>query len=265
MSRIETSIAEMYNLQRIPVHYDMGDRYGNDADRDGLIEYDCSSAVSKALGISLSNNTESLKSNLPKVGYNCFYDGVDGSFDAVRGDVVIWGPRDGSSSLGAFGHVLIFVDGSNVIHCNYGSDGITVNDYNYLWQINGRPRETVFRENANAINQEPKPSGRKVYQVNAMEFVNGIWQVKCDYLCPVEFNWNDNGICVGDIDIVDKNGNLIADQECRVGSYFVFNPNKILSDNGGAYGTGGYYWRNFTFAEGGEAWLSTWDKNDLLG
>lgn len=175
MSRIETSIAEMYNLQRIPVHYDMGDRYGNDADRDGLIEYDCSSAVSKALGISLSNNTESLKSNLPKIGYNCFYDGVDGSFDAVRGDVVIWGPRDGSSSLGAFGHVLIFVDGSNVIHCNYGSDGITVNDYNYLWQINGRPRETVFRENADAINQEPKPSGRKVYQVNAMEFVNGIW------------------------------------------------------------------------------------------
>ena len=32
MSKIESSIARMHHLQSIPVHYDMGDRYGNDAD-----------------------------------------------------------------------------------------------------------------------------------------------------------------------------------------------------------------------------------------
>ena len=31
MSKIESSIARMRHLQAIPVHYDMGDRYGNDA------------------------------------------------------------------------------------------------------------------------------------------------------------------------------------------------------------------------------------------
>ncbi len=60
---VESSIAEMRRLAAIPVHYDMGDRYGNDADRDGRIEYDCSSAVSKAVGLSLNNNTETLKIN----------------------------------------------------------------------------------------------------------------------------------------------------------------------------------------------------------
>ncbi|XCY71045.1 hypothetical protein ABG808_07630 [Streptococcus iniae] len=23
------------------------------------------------------------------------------------------------------------------MHCNYGSDGITENDYNYIWELNG--------------------------------------------------------------------------------------------------------------------------------
>ncbi|MED5843988.1 lysin, partial [Streptococcus anginosus] len=69
MSRIESSIAEMRRLQAIPAHYDMGDRYGNDADGDGRIEYDCSSAVSQALGLSLNNNTESLQQALPTIGY----------------------------------------------------------------------------------------------------------------------------------------------------------------------------------------------------
>ena len=116
MSRIESSIAEMRRLQAIPVHYDMGDRYGNDADGDGRIEYDCSSSVSQALGLSLNNNTETLKSNLPKINYNCVYDGVDGSIDFEYGDVAIWSPRDGSSSLGAFGHVVIMTGPTTMIH-----------------------------------------------------------------------------------------------------------------------------------------------------
>lgn len=140
------SILEMRRLQSIPVKYDMGDRYGNDADRDGRIEMDCSSAVSKALGISMTNNTETLQQALPAIGYGKIHDAVDGVFDMQAYDVIIWAPRDGSSSLGAFGHVLIATSPTTAIHCNYGSDGITENDYNYIWEINGRPREIVFRK-----------------------------------------------------------------------------------------------------------------------
>lgn len=140
------SILEMRRLQSIPVRYDMGDRYGNDADRDGRIEMDCSSAVSKALGISMTNNTETLQQALPAIGYGKIHDAVDGVFDMQAYDVIIWAPRDGSSSLGAFGHVLIATSPTTAIHCNYGSDGITENDYNYIWEINGRPREIVFRK-----------------------------------------------------------------------------------------------------------------------
>lgn len=140
------SILEMRKLQSIPVRYDMGDRYGNDADRDGRIEMDCSSAVSKALGISMTNNTETLQQALPAIGYGKIHDAVDGTFDMQAYDVIIWAPRNGSSSLGAFGHVLIATSPTMAIHCNYGSDGITENDYNYIWNLNGRPREIVFRK-----------------------------------------------------------------------------------------------------------------------
>lgn len=151
MSKIESSIARMRHLQSIPVHYDMGDRYGNDADRDGRIEFDCSSAVSYALEISLNNNTETLQQVLPTIGYPKVFDAVDGTFDAKRGDVVIWAPRDGSSSLGAFGHILIMTGENTAIHCNYGSDAVTENDYNYIWDLNGRPREIVFRYNGTPV------------------------------------------------------------------------------------------------------------------
>lgn len=146
MSKIESSIARMRHLQAIPVHYDMGDRYGNDADGDGRIEFDCSSAVSYALEINLNNNTETLQQALPTIGYAKIFDGVDGTFDSRRGDVVIWAPRDGSSSLGSFGHILIMTSENTAIHCNYGMDGVSENDYNYIWDLNGRPREIVFRE-----------------------------------------------------------------------------------------------------------------------
>lgn len=264
---VESSIAEMRRLAAIPVHYDMGDRYGNDADHDGRIEYDCSSAVSKAVGLSLNNNTETLKSNLPKINYNCVYDGIDGSIDFEYGDVVIWSPRNGSSSLGAFGHVVIMTGPSTMIHCNYGYDGVTENDYNQIWEINGRPRETVYRLNAQAQATpiQPQASNKlKVYQVNDLQFVNGIWQVRCDDLCPTDFDWTDNGIDVADIDITDASGNVISDQVTKVGSYFVINPNKIVSDGEGAYGSGGYYWRHITLAASGQIWLSVWNINHLL-
>lgn len=162
------SIQEMRKLQSIPVRYDMGDRYGNDADRDGRIEMDCSSAVSKALGISMTNNTETLQQALPAIGYPKIFDAVDGTFDMQAYDVIIWAPRDGSSSLGAFGHVLIATSPTTAIHCNYGSDGITENDYNYIWNLNGRPREIVFRQGSStSIQSAPQSDFDKELAVEA--------------------------------------------------------------------------------------------------
>ncbi|MCK1244902.1 lysin [Streptococcus uberis] len=152
----------MRRLQSIPVRYDMGDRYGNDADRDGRIEMDCSSAVSKALGISMTNNTETLQQALPTIGYGKIHDAVDGTFDMQAYDVIIWAPRDGSSSLGSFGHVLIAISATTVIHCNYGMDGITENDYNYIWDLNGRPREIVFRKGGTP--QKSKPAEMSAFE-----------------------------------------------------------------------------------------------------
>lgn len=161
------SIQEMRRLQSIPVRYDMGDRYGNDADRDGRIEMDCSSAVSKALGISMTNNTETLQQALPAIGYGKIHDAVDGTFDMQAYDVIVWAPRDGSSSLGAFGHVLIATSPTSAIHCNYGSDGITENDYNYIWELNGRPREIVFRKGATQSQVTATSQFDKELDVNA--------------------------------------------------------------------------------------------------
>lgn len=162
------SIQEMRKLQSIPVHYDMGDRYGNDADRDGRIEMDCSSAVSKALGISMNNNTETLQQALPAIGYPKIFDAVDGVFDMQAYDVIIWAPRDGSSSLGSFGHVLIATSPTTAIHCNYGSDGITENDYNYIWNLNGRPREIVFRQGSStSVQSAPQSDFDKELAVEA--------------------------------------------------------------------------------------------------
>lgn len=262
----------MHDLQAIPVHYDMGDRYGNDADGDGRIEYDCSSAVSKALGIDMSNNTETLKTNLPKIGYNLIHDAVDGTFDPKRGDVVIWGPRDGSSSLGAFGHVMIFTSAgadAKVIHCNYGCDGITEDNYNYIWGLNGKPRETVYRESGSSTvtptPSKPQPCNKaKVYKVDELKLANGIWQVRCNELVPCEFNWTDNGIACADITITDASGNRIADQVTKVGSYFTIEPSKVVNIGTGAYGSGNYYWRQVQLAASGWIWLSVWDKNHLL-
>ncbi|MHC5215183.1 lytic exoenzyme target recognition domain-containing protein [Enterococcus sp. LJL128] len=285
MSRIESSIKVMYDLKAIPVYYDMGDRYGNDADGDGRIEYDCSSAVSKALGISMNNNTETLKTALPGINYKLIHDAVDGSFNPKRGDVVIWGPRNGGSSLGAFGHVVIMLDGktdgtAQMIHCNFGSDGVTVDNYNQIWEINGRPREMVYREqtstNKPSENVKPTPppakpspapaSKNKVYRVDELKKVHNIWQVRCNDLVPVEFNWTDNGIACEDITITDSKGNVLpeAQQVTNQGSYFIIPESKISSIGSGAYGSGNYYWIPVQFKHGGRVWLSAWDRKHLL-
>ncbi|WP_155995733.1 peptidoglycan amidohydrolase family protein, partial [Streptococcus ruminantium] len=65
------------------------------------------------------------------------------AWDAKRGDVFIWGRR--GESAGAGGHTGIFVDGDNIIHCNYAHNGISVNEHDTTWAYDGRPYYYVYR------------------------------------------------------------------------------------------------------------------------
>lgn len=122
--------------------------------RNGPYSYDCSSSVYSAMiyaGLrpvgSWLGNTESMFRDLPAAGwYELPYDPVTG-FDAQRGDVFIWG-RQGSS-IGAAGHTGMFVDPANIIHCNYGYNGITVNNHDAIWSANGSPVCAVYRYKGN--------------------------------------------------------------------------------------------------------------------
>ena len=97
-----------------------------------------------------------------------------------------------------------------------------------------------------------------------MQFINGLWQVKCNELVPVNFDWTQNGIACGDIIITDPEGNRSDNQVTHVGDYFVFDQTRVSDTSTGDYGDGGYYWRMFNLTESGSIWLSAWDLQHLL-
>lgn len=109
-----------------------------------------------------------------------------------------------------------------------------------------------------------KKINQGIYQVNELKNVNNIWQVRCNYLVPVEFSWKDNGIDVRDIVLVDKDGYRLADQTTKNGSYFVFDTNKIKSVGPAKKGSGNYNWCKVYLENSYEIWLSVLNKNDLI-
>lgn len=148
MSNVESAIAWMES-KRGKVTYSM-------AHRNGPHSYDCSSAVYFALhdaGFKATRigNTETMFVDLPALGWKEVPKNAFGGYDAKRGDIFIWGRR--GASAGAFGHTGFFVDPDNIIHCNYGYNGITVNNHDVIWNANGRPVCTVYRyEGAQVLN-----------------------------------------------------------------------------------------------------------------
>lgn len=140
MSVIESIINSM-NSRRGRVTYSM-------TNRNGPNSYDCSSAVYTALqeaGLPVTRigNTETMFVDLPKLGWEKVPKRADGGYDARRGDITIWGDQGYSS--GAFGHTGIFVDADNFIHCNYGYNGITINNHDQIWAASGYPTCTIYR------------------------------------------------------------------------------------------------------------------------
>ncbi|OTN86315.1 hypothetical protein A5819_003149 [Enterococcus sp. 7E2_DIV0204] len=132
----------------------MSDRLGkvtySMTNRLGPNSYDCSSAVYNALiaggflKAGSMGNTETLFNDLERNGWQQVQPDANGNYPAKKGDIFIWGTR--GQTLGAAGHTGIFIDDSDqIIHCNYGFNGITVNDHDYIWNLNGQPAITIYR------------------------------------------------------------------------------------------------------------------------
>ncbi len=104
----------------------------------------------------------------------------------------------------------------------------------------------------------------KIYRVDDLQRVNGVWLVRNNSLAPADFAWRDNGIPVSEIDEVDANGRLTSDQVLQKGGYFVFNLNRVSSVGISLRGSGGYYWAQTRFANGRVVWLRTDNRNQLI-
>ncbi|EOH86682.1 peptidoglycan amidohydrolase family protein [Enterococcus pallens] len=126
---IETAINNMYDLMRRATRYSM---YGSRIGTDGTA--DCSGAIYDSLrkgGATNAGwvlNTDSMHAWLVQNGFKLV--AQNQSWAMKRGDVIIFGLR--GSSGGAAGHIVIAIDGTNVIHCNYSANGVSVNNENTL-------------------------------------------------------------------------------------------------------------------------------------
>lgn len=143
MSRIDNAIAWM-EARAGRVTYSMEQRWGPNS-------YDCSSAVYYALiqagffprGTAIGS-TESLFNDLERYGWTQVAPDASGNYATRRGDVFIWGAR--GASWGANGHTGIFCDDyDNIIHCNYGNNGISIQSHDSYCALAGWPPITIYR------------------------------------------------------------------------------------------------------------------------
>lgn len=258
-----------------------GSRNGNDGTAD------CSGGVSQALkeaGVNIVGlpSTVTLGSQLANNGFYRVSKNED--WDAQRGDIVLmsWG-SDMSSSGGAGGHVGVMEDSVTFISVDYSTGGqagtavsshrwddyynISQPNYIEVWRYNGATTSTP-QANTSTPTATRQPDSKAYYLANEVAYVNGIYQIKCDYLAPVGFDWSDNGVPVGLVNWVDENGNDVpdgADQDFKAGMYFSFKDDEAqITDLGEGGYYGGYYYRKFEFGQFGTVWLSVVDKDDLV-
>lgn len=256
--------------------------YGSRNGSDGTA--DCSGSISQALkeaGVNIIGlpSTVTLGSQLANNGFYRVSKNED--WNGQRGDIILmsWG-ADMSQSGGAGGHVGVLEDANTFISVDYwtgGQVGTAVSSHNWdqyyaiekpayieAWRFSG---STATQPNT-VVSGGRKPDSKAYYQANAVAFVNGIYQIKCDYLAPVGFDWTDNGIPVGLVNWVDENGNNLPDghdKDFKAGMYFSFEIDEAhITDTGEGGYYGGYYWRKFEFGQFGTVWLSCRDKDDLV-
>lgn len=176
--------------------------YGSRNGSDGTA--DCSGAISQALkeaGVNIVGlpSTVTLGSQLANNGFYRVSKNED--WNAQRGDIILmsWG-ADMSTSGGAGGHVGVMMDATYFISCDYstqGAVGQAINTYpwNDYYTANKPSYIEVWRysDNATQTNNQANtavvPQSKAYYEANEVKYVNGIFQIKCDYLAPVGFDW----------------------------------------------------------------------------
>lgn len=210
---MENNFLNWFRWRQGKVTYSMTNRWGDNS-------YDCSSSIYYALkeaGIFPQNlpigNTETLFNDLPKYGFTKVAEGENVDYDAKPGDIFIWGRR--GYTLGAGGHTGVLTSDHTMIHCNYGFNGITENDYNYIWDYNNRPYETFYRY-----------TGKKQDKYVQLPdfYVAGEIQgdkLRCDALAPVNFTWEDNGIPISVTQKVDASGEYLGEGSIQQGDRFI--------------------------------------------
>lgn len=193
--------------------------------------FDCSSSVYHALiyagilpqGFRIGN-TETLFVDLPKFGFQRIEADANGYIPTQRGDIFLWGKQ--GQTAGANGHVGIYIDSDNIIHCSYGYNGIHIDNHDWLAGINNVQYLTIFRYTGKPQNAPaPAPYIEKIddvinvgshfkfnqtFTVVETHINDGRKEVRINELCPVGFTWEENGIPADWLVKVDNEGYRIG-------------------------------------------------------
>lgn len=196
---VQQSIVNWFVNHRGKLTYSM---YGSRNGSDGTA--DCSGSISQALkeaGIAIQGlpSTVTLGQQLANNGFYRVSRNQD--WEALTGDIILmsWG-ADMSTSGGAGGHVGVMMDSVNFISCDYstkGAPGQAISTYPWndyyaankpayieVWRYADSAPQTNNKANTAVVTQQ-----KAYYEANEVKYVNGIWQIKCDYLCPIGFDW----------------------------------------------------------------------------
>ncbi|GCF92510.1 endolysin [Enterococcus florum] len=136
MGNINTAI-QWFIQRQGKVYYYMGGRGPN--------AYDCSSSVYFAMVAAgyfppgKMGYTDTLFNDLEAIGWKK-------TSSPVKGDIFIWGVR--GSSGGAAGHTGMFINEKDIIHCNAGSNGISVDNYANSHSYSNPPH-TIYHDPSN--------------------------------------------------------------------------------------------------------------------
>lgn len=174
---MQTVISNMRALMSKGVTYSMG---GSRTGADGTA--DCSGAVYASLNAAGANlpigNTDSLFRDLPSLGFSAT------NAPYAYGDVFIFG-IEGQSS-GAAGHTGIFLDKDNIIHCNYGANGVSIDNFSSVLNYDGNPPYTVFRLQGEG---QPQPTDDATKQQNTKENMDNSGEIE-------EYSYIGNKLCI---------------------------------------------------------------------
>lgn len=168
---MQKAIDYMVQLKNRGITYSMnGSRNGADGTAD------CSGAVMQALmnaggSASYLRNTDSMHEYLLANGFKLVYENT-ASYSPKKGDVFIWGKK--GQSGGAFGHTGIFYDNAeNIIHCNYGYNGVTINNVDSIASANGWPYFYIYRLDAPVTGGGGSGSATNIGSLDSIVSSNG--------------------------------------------------------------------------------------------